>query len=110
VIPASLLLIPLLLQAPDDGWGHVRSRPREVTRIYWELLKTTEVFVRLTPLDADGKPVRVNLVFHAFFSGPRGTGYVLGAVAAAEGTAGPTRHHGTDIRDESSGLRRLLSP
>ena len=69
MIPASLLLIPLLLQAPDDGWGLVRSRPREVTRIYWELLKTTEVFVRLTPLDADGKPVRVNLVFHAFFPG-----------------------------------------
>ena len=66
---ASLLLIPLLLQTPDDGWGVVRSRPREVTRIYWELLKTTEVFVRLTLLDSDGKPVRVNLVFQAFFPG-----------------------------------------
>jgi hypothetical protein len=62
-------LMLLLLQAPDDGWGVARAQPREVKRIYWELLKTTEVLVRLVPIDPDGKPVRVNLVFQAFFPG-----------------------------------------
>jgi hypothetical protein len=62
-------LMLLLSQAPDDGWGVTRVQPREVNRIYWELLETTEVLVRLVPIDPDGKPVRVNLVFQAFFPG-----------------------------------------
>ena len=63
------LMLLLLFQAPDDGWGPARVQPGEVKRIYWELLQTTEVLVRLIPVDADGKPVRVNLVFQAFFPG-----------------------------------------
>jgi hypothetical protein len=65
----SLPLILLLFQAPADGWGPARVQPGEVKRIYWELLQTTEVMVRLVPVNADGKPVRVNLVFQAFFPG-----------------------------------------
>jgi len=66
----SLLALMLLFhQVPDDGWGLTRVQPREVKRIYWELLQTTEVLVRLVPIDPDGKPVRVNLVFQAFFPG-----------------------------------------
>jgi hypothetical protein len=64
-----LALMLLLVQAPDDGWGVTRVQPREVKRIYWELLQTTEVLVRLVPTDPDGKPVRVNLVLQAFFPG-----------------------------------------
>lgn len=40
-----LALMLLLPQAPDDGWGLTRVQPREVKRIYWELLQTTEVLV-----------------------------------------------------------------
>jgi hypothetical protein len=56
-------------QAPDRGWGVNGAKPRELTRIYWDLLQTTEVLVRVIPLGPDGKPVRVNLVFQAFFPG-----------------------------------------
>jgi hypothetical protein len=56
-------------QAPDRGWGVTGVKPREVGRIYWDLLQTTEVLVRVVPLGSDGKPVRVNLVFQAFFPG-----------------------------------------
>jgi hypothetical protein len=67
----ALGLLPLMLsfQTPDDGWGVTRAQPREVKRIYWELQQTMEVLVRLVPVDPDGKPVRVNLVFQAFFPG-----------------------------------------
>lgn len=65
----SLLLMLLALQAPDDAWGVARAQPREVKRIYWELLERTDVVVRLVPVDPEGKPVRVNLVFQAFFPG-----------------------------------------
>jgi len=54
---------------PDCGWGVTGVKPREVSRIYWDLLQTTEVLVRLIPAGPDGKPVRVNLVFQAFFPG-----------------------------------------
>jgi hypothetical protein len=56
-------------QAPDQGWGLTGVKPREVSRIYWDLLQTTEVLVRLIPVGPDGKPLRVNLVFQAFFPG-----------------------------------------
>jgi hypothetical protein len=62
-------LIVLCLQGPVHDWGIARAQPREVKRIYWELLQTTEVLVRLVPVDPDGKPVRVDLVFQAFFPG-----------------------------------------
>jgi hypothetical protein len=65
----SLALIVLCLQTPVHGWGIAQVPPGEVKRIYWELLQTTEVLVRLVPADPDGKPVRVDLVFQAFFPG-----------------------------------------
>ncbi len=51
------------------GWGVTGLKPREVGRIYWELIPTTEVLVRVVPIGPEGKPVRVNLIFHAFFPG-----------------------------------------
>jgi hypothetical protein len=56
-------------QAPDEGWGVAGVKPREVRRIYWDLLETTEVVVRVIPIGPDGKPIRVNLLFQAFFPG-----------------------------------------
>ena len=64
-----LALLLLFAQAPDEGWGPTKVQPRDVSRIYWELLQTTEVLLRLAPTDPDGKPVRVNLIFQAFFPG-----------------------------------------
>lgn len=58
-----------ILQAPDSGWGVTKVQPRAVSRIYWDLLQTTEVLVGLIPVDPDGQPLRVNLVFQAFFPG-----------------------------------------
>lgn len=46
-----------------------RDPPRQVTRIYWELLQTTEVRVHLVPPRPDGAPARVDLFFQAFFPG-----------------------------------------
>src|SRR5689334_20073003 len=66
LVLASLLLLP---QGPGSGWAMVEAPPREVRRLYWELQETTEVWVRLTPRDADGGQPLVNLVFQAFFPG-----------------------------------------
>ena len=57
------------IQAPKAGWGETNAQPHQVSRIYRDLLQTTEVLVLLQPVDPDGKPVRVNLVFQAFFPG-----------------------------------------
>ena len=62
------LVLPVS-QTPDRGWGPAAVKPREVSRIYWDLLQTTEVLVRLMPVGPDGKPLRVDLVFQAFFPG-----------------------------------------
>lgn len=56
-------------QTPKAGWGETNVQPHQVSRIYRDLLQTTEVLVVLQPVDPDGKPVRVNLVFQAFFPG-----------------------------------------
>lgn len=65
-------------QAPDPGWGPTGVKPREVSRIYWDLLQTSEVLVRLIPAEPDGRPARVNLVFHAFFPGRETRGWNTG--------------------------------
>jgi hypothetical protein len=62
----SLLLLP---QGPGSGWAMVDAPPRNVRRLYWELQETTEVWVRLTPRNADDGEPLVNLVFQAFFPG-----------------------------------------
>ena len=62
-------LVTPVPQAPDRGWGVTGVMPREVSRIYWDLLRTTEVLVRVIPVGPDGKPLRVDLVFQAFFPG-----------------------------------------
>jgi hypothetical protein len=61
-----MALLPLLLQS---GWALTQSPPRQVGRVYWELIPQTEVWVRLVPEDPEGKPPLLNLVFHAFFPG-----------------------------------------
>jgi hypothetical protein len=53
----------------QSGWAVAQSPPREVGRIYWELVPETEIWVRLIPEDPAAKPPLVNLVFHAFFPG-----------------------------------------
>ena len=60
---ASTLLAQGAPQAPGE------PKAREVSRIYWELQQTTEVRVQLIPATPEGKPLRVNLVFRAFFPG-----------------------------------------
>jgi hypothetical protein len=58
-----------LAQAPGAGWVMAPAPPREVRRLYWELVETTEVWVRLTPGDPNGAPPLLSLVFQAFFPG-----------------------------------------
>ena len=65
----ALSALILLAQAPGSGWVMVQAPPREVRRVYWELVETTEVWVRLTPSDPNGAPPLLSLVFQAFFPG-----------------------------------------
>jgi hypothetical protein len=62
---ASVLSVAL----SQSGWALTQSPPREVRRLYWELIPETEVWVRLIPENPDGTPPLVNLVFHAFYPG-----------------------------------------
>jgi hypothetical protein len=66
-------------------WGITGVKPREVSRIYWELLPATEVLVPLQPLQPDGAPVRFHLVFHAFFPGRAGREWSTGLMAWPKG-------------------------
>jgi hypothetical protein len=59
----------LTLVLLQSGWALTQSPPRQVGRVYWELVPQTEVWVRLVPEDPEGKPPLLNLVFHAFFPG-----------------------------------------
>jgi hypothetical protein len=59
----------LMLVLPQSGWALTQAPPRQVGRVYWELVPETEVWVRLIPEDPEGKPPLVNLVFHAFYPG-----------------------------------------
>ncbi len=65
MLTGSLALTLLLFH----GQATLQPQPREVRRIDWQLLQTTEVLLRLEPVGPDGEPVRVSLVFHAFFPG-----------------------------------------
>ena len=62
---ATSLLILALLQS---GWTLTPAPPREVRRLYWELIPEMEVWVRLVPEGQERRPL-VNLVFHAFYPG-----------------------------------------
>lgn len=65
-----LLAVPIVIAAlPQSAWALTQAPPREVRRLYWELVPETEIWVRLIPEDAQGKPPLVNLVFHAFYPG-----------------------------------------
>ena len=81
LVARAALTIVLVLQAtaPDA------AKPREVSRIYWELLQTTEVLVRVIPVAPDGTPVRVHLVFHAFFPGRETRNWSTGQPAWPKG-------------------------
>jgi hypothetical protein len=56
-------------QAPGDGWALAFAPPREIRHLYWDLFQTTELWVRLEPIDPEGKPPLVHLIFQAFFAG-----------------------------------------
>jgi hypothetical protein len=45
------------------------GKPREVRRLYWELEKRSEVYVRLIPEDSAGGKPFVSLTFRAYFPG-----------------------------------------
>jgi hypothetical protein len=58
-----------LLQGPaGEGWN-LQTTPREVQRVYLDLLETTEVSLLLLPGGPEGEPLRVNMLFQAFFPG-----------------------------------------
>jgi hypothetical protein len=61
-----------LLLAAGIGLAQPQAPPREVRRIYWELVPTTEIYVRLIPEDPGGKAPLLYLVFQAFFPGRAG--------------------------------------
>ena len=65
VAGVSILVVAVL----QSGWALTQAPPREVRRIYWELVPETEIFVRLIPEGPEGKQPLVNLVFHAFYPG-----------------------------------------
>jgi len=57
------------VQGPGDGFNLAPSAPREIKTLYWELFKTTEIWVRLSPEGKDNKPAPVSLIFYVIFSG-----------------------------------------
>ena len=56
-------------QGPGDGYNLAPSAPREIKTLYWELFKTTETWLRLSPLGPDRKPAPLSLIFFVTFSG-----------------------------------------
>jgi len=63
------IALAVIVGVPQSGWAITQAKPREVGRLYWELVPETEVWVRLIPENAEGRPPLVNLVFHAFYPG-----------------------------------------
>jgi hypothetical protein len=57
-------LMAVLVQSPS-----AQAPVREVGRTYWELVRTTEIWVRLMPENIDGTPPLVSLVVRATFPG-----------------------------------------
>ena len=49
----------LMLVLLQSGWALTQSPPRQVGRVYWELIPQTEIWVRLIPEDPGGKPPRI---------------------------------------------------
>lgn len=66
---AAALLAGLMTLHSAGAVSQVQGAPREVRRIYWELLKTSEVLVQLIPEVPDGKRPLVSLTFRADFPG-----------------------------------------
>ncbi len=64
--PLCLALIALGLAAASP---QTPGKPREVRRLYWELEKRSEVYVRLIPEDSAGGKPFVSLTFRANFPG-----------------------------------------
>ena len=60
-----------LVQAPGEGYNLLPTPPRQIKSLYFELFKTTEVWVRLTPVGKDGQPAPVSLIFSTTFSGKK---------------------------------------
>ncbi len=63
------MAIAVMLGLLQSGWAFTQAQPREVGRLYWELVPETEIWVRLIPEDPDGRAPLVNLVFRAFYPG-----------------------------------------
>lgn len=88
-MPAWAVAPALMAILSQSGWALTQAPPREVRRLYWELIPETEVWVRLVPGDPGGKPSLVNLVFHAFYPGRAERDPYSGLPAWPRGT--PTR-------------------
>jgi len=78
---ATSLLILALLQS---GWTLTPAPPREVRRLYWEVVPEMEVWVRLVPEVQERRP-SVNLVFHAFYPGRAARDWYTGLPAWPQG-------------------------
>jgi hypothetical protein len=68
-LPLRAVAMALILVVPQSGWALLQTPPREVGRVYRELVPETEIFVRLIPENLDGSPPLVSLGFQAFYPG-----------------------------------------
>ena len=66
---AAATLAGLMTLHPAAAAPQFQGAPREVRRIYWELLDTSEVLVQLIPEDPTGKRPLVSLTFRAYLPG-----------------------------------------
>lgn len=69
-----LPLVSLLFQAPGDGWALAQVAPRQIKTLYWDLFKTTEVYVSVIPEIPERKDPLVRFVFQGFFEGEKPKG------------------------------------
>jgi hypothetical protein len=68
---AFLLTATAAAQVPGDGSNFAPSAPREIKTLYYELFQTTEIWVRLVPVDQNRKPAPLSLIFYVTFSGKK---------------------------------------
>ena len=80
LVAMSVLTLALL----QSGWALTQAPPREVRRVYWELVPEMEIFVRLVPEGQKHQP-SVNLVFHAFYPGRAARDWYTGLPAWPKG-------------------------
>ena len=66
---AAVVLAGLIALSSAEAPAQIQAPPREVRRVYWELVKSSEVFVRLIPEDSAGNAPLVSLTFRAYFPG-----------------------------------------